>query len=159
MIECKNLVKTYINGDVETNALNGVSFGIKKGEFVSIIGPSGSGKSTLMHILGALDTPTSGEYFIDGHEVSRLNDDELSELRKNKIGFSFSVFQSASQDHSAKKCYAPTPLFRCKQGRKRKESQGMSELCRHGRKQVYESFQPAFWRTNAKSRHSPSAYQ
>ena len=92
MIECKNLVKTYINGDVETNALNGVSFGIKKGEFVSIIGPSGSGKSTLMHILGALDTPTSGEYFIDGHEVSRLNDDELSELRKNKIGFVFQSF-------------------------------------------------------------------
>jgi len=92
MIECKNLVKTYINGDVETNALGGVSFGIKKGEFVSIIGPSGSGKSTLMHILGALDTPTSGEYFIDGHAVSKLNDDELSELRKNKIGFVFQSF-------------------------------------------------------------------
>ena len=60
MIECKNLVKTYINGDVRTNALSGVSFGISKGEFVSIIGPSGSGKSTLMHILGALDSPTSG---------------------------------------------------------------------------------------------------
>lgn len=92
MIECKNLIKTYTNGDIKTNALSGVSFGIKKGEFVSIIGPSGSGKSTLMHILGALDTSTSGEYFLDGHEVSKLNDDELSELRKNKIGFVFQSF-------------------------------------------------------------------
>jgi putative ABC transport system ATP-binding protein len=69
-----------------------VSFGIKKGEFVSIIGPSGSGKSTLMHILGALDTPTTGQYFLDGFEVSKLNDDELSDLRRNKIGFVFQSF-------------------------------------------------------------------
>ena len=77
---------------METAALDGVSFNIKKGEFVSIIGPSGSGKSTLMHILGALDNPTSGQYHLDGREVSRLNDDELSELRKNKIGFVFQSF-------------------------------------------------------------------
>jgi putative ABC transport system ATP-binding protein len=92
MIECKNLVKTYTNGDIKTTVLNGVSFKIKKGEFVSIIGPSGSGKSTLMHILGALDTPTSGEYFLDGNEVSKLADDELSDLRRNKIGFVFQSF-------------------------------------------------------------------
>jgi len=92
MIECRNLVKTYVNGEMKTNALNGVSFGIEKGEFVSIIGPSGSGKSTLMHILGALDTPTSGQYFLDGAEVSKLNDDELSDLRRNKIGFVFQSF-------------------------------------------------------------------
>ncbi len=77
---------------METTALKGVSFKIEKGEFVSIIGPSGSGKSTLMHILGALDTPTSGEYFLDGHEVSKLSDDELSEMRRNKIGFVFQAF-------------------------------------------------------------------
>lgn len=92
MIECKNLRKVYKNGDVETFALNNVSFSIKKGEFVSIIGPSGSGKSTLMHILGALDVPTSGTYFLDGKEVSKLNDDELSDLRRNKIGFVFQAF-------------------------------------------------------------------
>ena len=92
MIECKKLTKTYFTGGVETNALKDVSFSIKKGEFVSIIGPSGSGKSTLMHILGALDVPTSGEYFLDGHEVSQLNDDELSDLRRNKIGFVFQSF-------------------------------------------------------------------
>lgn len=92
MIECRNLTKIYRNGDVETAALGGVSFSIEKGEFVSIIGPSGSGKSTLMHILGALDSPTSGEYYLDGKEVSKLNDEELSELRKNKIGFVFQSF-------------------------------------------------------------------
>jgi putative ABC transport system ATP-binding protein len=92
MIECKDIKKIYINGEVETAALKGVSFKIEEGEFVSIIGPSGSGKSTLMHILGALDTPTSGEYFLDGKEVSELSDDELSELRRNKIGFVFQAF-------------------------------------------------------------------
>jgi putative ABC transport system ATP-binding protein len=92
MIECKNLCKTYISGDVETQAVCGISFKIEKGEMVSIIGPSGSGKSTLMHILGALDTPTSGQYFLDGQEVSQLNDDELSDLRRNKIGFVFQSF-------------------------------------------------------------------
>ena len=92
MIECKNLKKIYKTGDVDTVALNDVSFRIDEGEFVSIIGPSGSGKSTLMHILGALDTPTSGQYFLDGKEVSKLKDDELSDLRRMKIGFVFQAF-------------------------------------------------------------------
>jgi len=92
MIECKNLCKTYINGDIETQAVCGISFKIEKGEFVAIIGPSGSGKSTLMHILGALDTPTTGQYFLDGKEVSKLTDDELSDLRREKIGFVFQSF-------------------------------------------------------------------
>ncbi|MDP1619907.1 MAG: ABC transporter ATP-binding protein [bacterium] len=77
---------------METFALKGISFKIGKGEFVSIIGPSGSGKSTLMHILGALDSPTNGQYFLDGAEVSKLDDDELSDLRRNKIGFVFQAF-------------------------------------------------------------------
>ena len=92
MIECKNLTKVYRNGDMETVALDHVSFGIGKGDFVAIIGPSGSGKSTLMHILGALDTPTSGEYLFDGKDVAKLDVDELSELRKDKIGFVFQSF-------------------------------------------------------------------
>lgn len=92
MIECKDLTKIYVNGDTETKALDHVSFHISKGEFVAIIGPSGSGKSTLMHILGALEVPTSGTYFLDGKEISKLDDDDLSSLRREKIGFVFQAF-------------------------------------------------------------------
>src|SRR5690242_5734067 len=72
MIECKNITKIYKNGDVETMALKGITFRIEKGEFVAIIGPSGSGKSTLMHILGALDNPSSGHYILNGKDVSKF---------------------------------------------------------------------------------------
>jgi putative ABC transport system ATP-binding protein len=92
MIECRNIKKTYINGETETKAVKGVTFTIKDGEFIAIMGPSGSGKSTLMHILGALDTPTSGHYFLDGKDVSKLTDDELSDIRASKIGFVFQSF-------------------------------------------------------------------
>lgn len=92
MIQVQNISKTYKSGSVETKALKGVSFTITKGEFVAIIGPSGSGKSTLMHILGCLDKPTEGKYFLDGQDVSELSDDELADIRKNKIGFVFQSF-------------------------------------------------------------------
>jgi len=92
MIEAKNITKVYQSGDVETKVLKNISFSIKEGEFVAIIGPSGSGKSTLMHILGCLDAPTSGQYFFEGKDVSKLSDDELAEIRKNKIGFVFQSF-------------------------------------------------------------------
>ena len=92
MIRCENISKVYKNGSNETLALKNVSFEIKKGEFVAIMGPSGSGKSTLMHILGALDTPSKGTYFLDGKDVSTLNEDQLAEVRQNKIGFVFQSF-------------------------------------------------------------------
>ena len=92
MIECKNITKIYKTSAIETVALKEVSFKINDGEFVAIMGPSGSGKSTLMHIMGALDTPTSGEYLFDGQDVSQLSDDELADIRKNKIGFVFQSF-------------------------------------------------------------------
>ncbi len=92
MIEIKNITKTYHTGDVALNALKSVDFKIEDGEFVAIMGPSGSGKSTLMHILGALDTPTSGKYFLDGKDVSKFTDDELAEIRQDKIGFVFQSF-------------------------------------------------------------------
>ena len=92
MIEVKNIVKIYQTGSVGFQALSGVSFKIEDGEFVAIMGPSGSGKSTLMHILGALDTPTTGTYFLDGKDISTLTEDELAEIRKNKIGFVFQAF-------------------------------------------------------------------
>ncbi|KKU05964.1 MAG: ABC transporter, ATP-binding protein [Parcubacteria group bacterium GW2011_GWA2_45_30] len=92
MIECKNITKIYKTGEIETVALACVTFTIKDGEFVAIMGPSGSGKSTLMHIIGCLDTPTGGEYLIDGHDVSKLSDDELADIRNRKIGFVFQSF-------------------------------------------------------------------
>ncbi|MEI6581033.1 MAG: ABC transporter ATP-binding protein [bacterium] len=92
MIELKNITKVYKTGDIEFNALNGISFKIEDGEFIAIMGPSGSGKSTLMHILGALDKPTSGTYFLDDKDVSTLSDDQLADIRKDKIGFVFQSF-------------------------------------------------------------------
>jgi putative ABC transport system ATP-binding protein len=92
MIEITNITKTFQTGDVPFQALRGVSFTIQDGEFVAIMGPSGSGKSTIMHILGALDTPTSGTYFLDKKDTSKLSDDELADIRKDKIGFVFQSF-------------------------------------------------------------------
>jgi len=92
MIEIKDITKTYGQGDTAFQALKGVSFTINDGEFVAIMGPSGSGKSTLMHILGCLDTPTSGTYHLDGKDVSQLSDEELADIRKDNIGFVFQSF-------------------------------------------------------------------
>ena len=91
MIKVSHLSKIYKTGEIEVKALDNVSFNIKKGEFVAIMGPSGSGKSTLMHILGALDVPTKGQYILDGQKIADLNDNQLAEIRNKKIGF---VFQS-----------------------------------------------------------------
>ena len=92
LIEVKNLMKLYNPGDNEVRALNDVSLQIKKGEFVAIIGQSGSGKSTFMNMLGCLDVPTSGSYFLNGKDVAGLSDDELSDIRNQEIGFIFQGF-------------------------------------------------------------------
>lgn len=92
VIVCRHLNKIYQTGDIMTQVLYDISFSIKRGEFVAITGPSGSGKSTIMHIIGALDSPSDGSYFLDGQDVSQLSDDDLAEIRKNKIGFVFQSF-------------------------------------------------------------------
>ncbi|MEM5872126.1 MAG: ABC transporter ATP-binding protein [Candidatus Aenigmatarchaeota archaeon] len=92
ILELKDVWKIYQMKGVETYALRGVSLRIDAGQYTSIVGPSGSGKSTLMHILGCLDTPTKGKVFVDGKDVSQLNEDELALIRRKKIGFVFQAF-------------------------------------------------------------------
>ena len=92
MLQVTNLVKVYQTDKIAVTALKGVSFNIETGSFVSIMGPSGSGKSTLMNILGCLDTPTEGQYFLDGVDVSRMTEKELARIRNIKIGFVFQAF-------------------------------------------------------------------
>ena len=97
LIKLTNIVKTYQIGSIDYQALKGISFSINEGEMVAIIGPSGSGKSTAMHILGALDVPTSGEYELNGKDVSKLTDNELAFIRNKEIGFVFQSFNLLSR--------------------------------------------------------------
>ncbi|MDD4995679.1 MAG: ABC transporter ATP-binding protein [Patescibacteria group bacterium] len=92
LIRVEKIAKDYVNEEVITSVLHGITFDIKKGEFVAIMGPSGSGKSTLMHILGFLDRPTVGTYTFNGRDVSKLSNDELAEMRNNEVGFIFQAF-------------------------------------------------------------------
>ncbi len=92
VIATDNLWKTYVMGDQEVHALRGVNLRIRHNEYVAIMGPSGSGKSTLMNLIGCLDSPSQGSYCLNGHDVSRLNDDELARIRNKEIGFVFQTF-------------------------------------------------------------------
>ena len=92
LLELKNIGKKYKIGTEEINALNSIDLKINKGEYVALMGPSGSGKSTLMNIIGCLDTPSVGEYFLNGKEVSKMSDNELAEIRNKEIGFIFQTF-------------------------------------------------------------------
>src|SRR5919106_3853938 len=97
VISVRNLTKTYQVGDIEVRALRGASLDVHRGEFVCVTGPSGSGKSTFMHIIGCLDRPTSGQYFLDGKDVSRMSKDDLAGIRNTKIGFVFQGFNLLSR--------------------------------------------------------------
>lgn len=92
MIKMKNLIKSYSTGKIEFQALKGIDLNINKGDYISIVGPSGSGKSTLMNIIGCLDVPTSGEYYLDDEPVEKMTSNQLADIRNKKIGFVFQAF-------------------------------------------------------------------
>ncbi len=136
MIECRNIVKIYINGDHQTTVLKKISFTITAGEFVAIMGPSGSGKSTLMHILGCLDTPSSGQYILDGHDIGAYSDDELADIRIKKIGFVFQAFNLLPRSSVLRN--VTLPLVYASVPRERREALGRAALAQ-------AAFPEGFW--------------
>lgn len=125
MIECKKITKIYKSGlavnsghAIETEALKNISLKINDGEFVAIMGPSGSGKSTLMHIIGCLDVPTRGSYEIDGRDVSQLSDDELADIRNQKIGFVFQSFNLLARATVLRNVILPLVYAKVAQGKR-----------------------------------------
>jgi len=112
MIQTDRLTKVYDLGDVRTVALNAVTFSVEKGDFLAIMGPSGSGKSTLMHIIGALDTPTSGTYTLNGREVGKMNEDQLAEIRNREIGFVFQAYNLLPRTTAMKNVMLPMAYAR-----------------------------------------------
>jgi len=107
VIQINNLMKIYDTGKIKVNALNGVHFSIRENELIAIMGPSGSGKSTMMNVLGCLDKPTSGEYFLDGLDVSKLSEEALADIRNRKIGFVFQTFNLLARTSALKNVELP----------------------------------------------------
>ena len=136
VIEARNLTKVYQMGDVQVNALNGLSVQIARGEAISIMGPSGSGKSTLMNIIGCLDRPTSGEYYLDGEMASGMKDDQLASIRNRKVGFVFQSFNllrrvSALANVELPMRYAGVSAGRKERARQALEAVGLGDRIHH----------------------------
>jgi putative ABC transport system ATP-binding protein len=128
VIETSDLTKVYKMGEVEVNALCGVSFTIGRGEVVAIMGPSGSGKSTLMNILGCLDRPSGGEYILDGEKVSTLNDDQLATIRNRKVGFVFQSFNLLARASALANVELPLRYSGNNQGRRERARQALEAV-------------------------------
>ena len=128
VIEAQDLRKIYKMGEVEVQALRGVSFQIKRGEVVSIMGPSGSGKSTLMNTLGCLDRPTSGEYILDGEPVASLNDDQLASIRNRKVGFVFQSFNLLSRQTAITNVELPLRYAGNQEGRRERAIESLKAV-------------------------------
>ena len=122
IVEALNVKKIYKIGALEVPALNGVNLKVEGGEFMSVMGPSGSGKTTLLHLIGALDRPTEGRVFISGIEISRLNDDELAELRNRRIGFVFQFFNLVPRMDALKNVELPMAFAGVPREQRRKKS-------------------------------------
>lgn len=125
VISARNLTKIYKMGDVEVQALRGLSLDIYKGEVVAIVGPSGSGKSTLMNILGCLDLPTGGEYMLDGEAVANMSDDQLADIRNRKVGFVFQSFNLLSRQTALSNVELPLRYAGKTEGRKERAREAL----------------------------------
>lgn len=141
MINVSHISKVYKTDVLETVALSDISFEIKKGEFVAIMGPSGSGKSTLMHILGALDKPSSGEYVLDGENTSHLSDDELADIRNRKIGFIFQAYNLLPRTTAMKNVMLPMAYAGIPKEERRKRAQKYLEMVGLGNRLEHTSNQ------------------
>jgi putative ABC transport system ATP-binding protein len=130
VIRLENVYKTYDLGEIQVQALRGVSLEIRPGEFVAVMGPSGSGKSTVMNILGCLDRPTKGRYFLDGVDVSGLSKDELARIRNRKLGFVFQQFNLLSRTSALENVELPTVYAGINQAERTKRA--MESLTRVG---------------------------
>lgn len=126
MIEARDLVKTYKMGDIEVNALRGVSLNVEQGEFISIMGPSGSGKSTLMDILGCLAKPTDGYYKLEGEEVGKLSETQLAAIRNRKVGFVFQAYNLLSRTTALRN--VELPLVYAKVPRRERRRRALAAL-------------------------------
>ncbi|MBI1982306.1 MAG: ABC transporter ATP-binding protein [Candidatus Levybacteria bacterium] len=141
MMQVSHISKIYRNDLVETVALSDVSFKIKKGEFVAIMGPSGSGKSTLMHVIGALDLPTTGTYILDGEDVGKLSEDELADIRNRKIGFVFQSYNLLPRTTALKNVMLPMVYAGISKEERIKKAKDLLEMVGLGDRQNHTSSQ------------------
>ncbi len=153
IVETKNVTKTYMSGGRPLEVLKGVDLKVLRGEFMAIMGPSGSGKSTLLNMIGALDRPTSGEVFINDTNISKLNDNQIADLRNREIGFIFQFFNLIPRMDAQGNVELPMAIAGKSRSDRHKTSK-RAPRTRRTRRQSRSQAKPAQWRRTTKSRNS-----